>query len=538
MPPTDDDDKLLIRCPECRQRFKVQQDFLNRMVECGVCQHRFQIREDVIVRIRKFYPGEKRSYGLGRFQRIPFAPTLDEKLSASEAFDQNSAVNYFAPAPPQRIIAGFIGVLLILLVGLLMIFGTGHGGPLDGVDLTRKLVMCGFAGLLGFLLLLYANPNTRFAAAIFGGGFAIALVSLPFFIPDPLRPNESLDAVQLTSPEEAAAEPEATADELILKAMRERIGIRPLEQELERIASSDSPTSAYGLFLVGLQESNRIAVRDYMFRVTSADPSSHIYPRDDGKYLFVLSGLDMNLERLASLAAPLGSVRLIVPELQVAEILINNDVFIESPTEKLIDRAHPEFYELNLRELKSIDIQRIQRAATRIAEAEPRMLRADITTRLRELLEEAGVNFHGTVARALITWDVDRTGAAQLASQTVVRLKQQGYTPAVDLVSLAIEQPSDDLFPVMVALWQTNSLMWESHCIRIGPGIEASLLDAFETADASHKQSAARILAKVGGERSATTLRNAREKANREFEVIIDQALEQIAARIATQTAD
>jgi len=529
--PSDDDEKLLIRCPGCGQRFKVQQDFRNRMVECGVCEHRFHIREDVIVRIKKFYPGEKRHHGLSRFQRIPHAQSLSEPMTASAVYEQAAPAPYFTPAPPQRIIAGFIGVSVIIIVALLLIFGGDHGGPLDGVERIRKLIMAGFAGVVGFVLLLYANPNTRRAAALFGGAFASALVALPFFISDGFTNIGEVEDVQALTQMDAPDETELDPEQVILNAMRERIGIRPLDQEIERLATTGSSAKAYGLFLVGLQESNRIAVRDYMFRVTSADPSSHIYPRDENIYLFVLTGLEMNIERLAAIAGPLGTVRLIEPELSIVEIVVDNDIFIESPSEKLINRDAPEFYELNLRELKSIDIQRIERAVGRLAEAKPRMLRADITKRLRELMDESGVTFHGTIARALGSWDEDSSGAAELATRTAVSLQQRGATPDAELIALAIEQPSDELIPVVLDLWRGSTLTWESYCVKVGPLIEEAMLEEFKSAKGSKKHSAARILSHVGGASSEEALNQALEGADRELTVIISQALENIAKR-------
>ena len=62
-----DDSLLLIRCPTCGQRFKVGEDLRERTVECGGCESRFRINDEVIVRGRKFYPGERKDPGFNRF---------------------------------------------------------------------------------------------------------------------------------------------------------------------------------------------------------------------------------------------------------------------------------------------------------------------------------------------------------------------------------------------------------------------------------------------------------------------------------------
>ena len=67
-----DDDLLLIRCPSCGQRFKVEEDLRERTVECGGCEHRFRINDEVIVRGKRFYPGERKDPRLNRFHRVPF----------------------------------------------------------------------------------------------------------------------------------------------------------------------------------------------------------------------------------------------------------------------------------------------------------------------------------------------------------------------------------------------------------------------------------------------------------------------------------
>lgn len=527
-----DEEKLLIRCPACRQRFKVGHEFQNRMVECGVCENRFRINDEVIIRIRKFYPGENRHHGLSRFQRVSYSQSINQPLSASDLVAPPKPAAAYQPLPPQRIIAGLIGVALMAMVAILMIFGVEHGGPLDGVPLANKLIMAGFAAFLGIGLLLYANPNTRIKAGMIGIALAGGLLAIPFFIKGEspvidVAATTETDTEIREFAEEAPPDPQA----ILIRRLQEQVGLRPLEQEIQRLENSKSGLAAYGLFLVDLQESNRIAARDFMMRITSAAPNSHIYPRNEGEYLFVLTGLDMNIERLASMASPLGNVRRIVPELGVIEILIDNGVFIEPPSGILVDRDHPEYFELNLRELSSIDIQRIQRAVQRLAESEPRMYRVDIARRLRELLDEPGVTFHAAIARALRTWDTDMEAAARAATNAAVQLRLDGGTAPPELVSLALKHPSDELIPVIIEQWRANTLLWENFCIEAGPAIEPAMLREFDTIDHSLQQSAARILGRVGGPQSRAALEAARQTASREFEVIINRALEHIATR-------
>jgi len=166
--PNPDDLLLLIRCPSCGQRFKVGDDLRERTVECGGCEHRFRINDDVIVRGRKFYPGERNGHGLNRFQRVP--------LPGGESLRGVQPIRYSAmpepavlePASPQRIVAGAIGVAGIILMGLLLMFGASRGGLLDGMVVTDRLLMAGFASLIGVVLLVYGNPRARLKALAVG----------------------------------------------------------------------------------------------------------------------------------------------------------------------------------------------------------------------------------------------------------------------------------------------------------------------------------------------------------------------------------
>lgn len=71
--PSDTIENLSIRCPKCRQRFSMDSSLEGRMVECGACDARFRIDGDVIMRPRKFYPGERAGAELDRFRRVPIS---------------------------------------------------------------------------------------------------------------------------------------------------------------------------------------------------------------------------------------------------------------------------------------------------------------------------------------------------------------------------------------------------------------------------------------------------------------------------------
>ena len=148
---------------------------------------------------------------------------------------------------------------------------------------------------------------------------------------------------------------------------------------VERARETDP--HAVGLWLRGLREFHRLQVRDYIVRNSGADPSSHMYPRS-GDYLMVVTGVTEDLSALARLCERFGEVRRTVDELRIIEVAVTNNSFQEGPLEKLTDPANPAFYELNKRELESIDLERARRAVTRLAPVEPKLYRKDIARRI------------------------------------------------------------------------------------------------------------------------------------------------------------
>ena len=181
MPSSNPDDALLlIRCPSCGQRFKVGDDLRGRTVECGGCEHRFRINDEVIVKGKKFYPGERKNPTLNRFQRVPLAVSQPVGGPQTVRYMEPPELTSFEPVAPQRIIAGVAGVAAMVLVALLLMFGGSSGGLLDGMTTQNRLLMAGFTGLLGMVMLVYANPRARGKAIGVGLLLSAGLLALPF----------------------------------------------------------------------------------------------------------------------------------------------------------------------------------------------------------------------------------------------------------------------------------------------------------------------------------------------------------------------
>lgn len=532
--PNPNDALLLIRCPSCGQRFKVGEDLRDRTVECGGCEHRFRINDDVIVKSRKVYPGERPHDALNLFQRVPLASA--NRSIGVEPIRYGTAPDpaILEPISPQRILAGIIGATGIILMALLLMFGNSRGGMLDGMDLTRRLMMGGFAAVMGLGMLVYANPRARLKAILIGTLMSAGLMVIPFFFnTKPLDPSgmNKGDLSHGTGP--PISVPEETDAVKITNALRIRIGTHPLDLEIERLAKERSGKHAIGLWLRGMSSHHRFLVRDYMVRVAKADPVSILYPRDDGDFLMVITGTAIDVQEMSVIAAPLGMIENIYQELFVIEVKVRNENFVEGPIEKLSNREDPAFYDLNKRELESIDMSRVEKAVQRLAEAEPKIYRVDIARKLGELLGDDAAEFKPNICRALSIWSDDPTKSGATALAEVKKSIVAGKVVIPEMVTLITNAKNLGIIPILDELWYKEPQAWESHYSDLGPAAEATLLKRLPETEGTVRHSAVRILAKVGGSASLPFLKAMAEPADSELKVLIEQAQKAIATRIS-----
>ena len=534
MPHTNPDDSLLlIRCPSCGQRFKVGEDLRERTVECGGCEHRFRIEDEVIVRGRKFYPGERSSPALNRFQRVPLAGGDSSVGVQPNRFIQKADPAVLEPVSPQRIIAGIFGVAGMMAMALLLMFGASRGGVLDGMGLENRLVAAGFVSLMGILMLLYANPKGRLKALAVGVLLAAGVVAIPFFFTAGSVQLPDKNAVVKADAGPAAGQlPAEPAEDKGITALKARIGTGPLVAEIERLVAAGGAKRAVGLWIRSLNGGNRYLVQDYVVRSTGADASSHFYPRGGGDYLFVVTGVTQTLQELADVVALLGKTEKIYPELSVIEVTVQNEIFVEGKIEKLTNKEDPTFYELNKRELDSIDLERIKRAVQRLAEAEPKLYRIDITRRLIALLLDDSVDFKKNCCRALAVWS-EKPGPASEAALTVVKKILAVNEPVpVEIMDLIVNEKNLGVIPILDELWLKDSMTWETVYGNLGRPIEATLIRRMATVSGIIRYSAIRLLGRVGGADSLPVLAGVAPQNDPELKVLLEQARKAIEGRL------
>ena len=527
-----DDTLLLIRCPSCGQRFKVGDDLRGRTVECGGCEHRFRINDDVIVRGKKFYPGERKDSSLNRFQRVPLAVASTSSAIPVARYMEAPSPLTFEPISPQRIVAGIVGVAGMICMALLLMFGSHRGGILDGMATQDRLLMAGFTGLLGIVMLVYANPRSRFRAIFFGLLMSAGLLSLPFFFTVGSVPLSALELASQPPAEEIKTLEPVSGESKTISDLRELIGTRPLEDEVARLASEGSSKRVIGIWLRNLREHNRLVVRDYIHRATESDSPPHYFPRENGNFLMIVSGTKASLDEVARMAVSIGTLENIYPQISVVEVRVNNESFVEGPIEKLNDRKDPDFYSLNKRELDSIDLDRVTKAVKRLAEAEPKVYRTDISRKLIQLLGAQWVDFKGDVCKALIVWSEKPGEAGKAALKEVMDMRSRKRPIPQEMVALIVKEQITEAIPMIDELWSENPTQWEPLYSKVGPQAEAKLIGRLSTAEGALRQSVVRLLGNLGGEASLPLLEAALVGADAELRVLIEKSTASIRKRL------
>ncbi|WP_234047284.1 hypothetical protein [Luteolibacter pohnpeiensis] len=431
------------------------------------------------------------------------------------------------PVSPQRILAGFVGVGIMLITAMLLMFSTGVGEVLNGVPTATRLVIASFAVLLGVVFLVYANPKARMKGLIVGCLIGAGVMTVPFFFKEGTKqfdPNAEKVAAKPLIP---VVDPEVEAFE----KLKETIGLAPLVKEQERLDKVGEGKHAYGIWLRNLTEFNKLKVKDFLVQAAHADDSSHCYPRDHDSYLMILTGLDQSIDQIADITKTIGKVKNVYDQIDVIEVEFNDAVFSGGSLDKLIESSDPAFYDLNKRELDSIQMKRVERAVERLADVEPKIYRTDISRKLLELLADPKVQFKGTICRALMVWSEDSDQTAKVVNSTLQDMVKVSQPVPTEMVALLAQLGSVESMPQITMLWFNDPMKWELDYGKFGAAIEDQLLHEFSNTSGLNRASAVRLLAKVGSKKSLPYLEEAKKSASAELSISIDNALSAIRER-------
>lgn len=245
----------------------------------------------------------------------------------------------------------------------------------------------------------------------------------------------------------------------------------------------------------------------------------------------VLTEVEIGFDQVAVIAGKLGNVTETYPEISVIVVQVDNEQFIAGSAEKLNDKTHPAFYELNRRELQSIDLGRIQQAVERLADSDASLLRSDITQILISLLEKPNIDFHDSIARALLKWAEDPGQAAEVGLRTLKSYVAQKISPPEHLVRLVANSKNPEAIPTMVSIWETNPVLWDNELVKFGAPIESSVLEKLSSNQAPLRRATIKMLGEVGTAKIVPELRKILSEEDPEVRLLAQRAIQQIEQR-------
>ncbi len=524
--PEHDASQIQIRCPKCGQRFSVDHDLTGRMVECGACEHRFRLNDDSLVKQKKFYPGERRDPHLVQYASKPYTAFSAPSHMHTAEYAVAPPMGRFEPVPFGKVLVGIVGVAMMILTALVLILAGAQGAMLDGVTANRRMVIAGFAAIIGAIMIIYANPRAQVKAGIFAIMGALTLILLPVYFKEgsqalvrskPILDDDASNVAPLSPVDEKRGE------------LRAEVGYGPMKTAL---AEAGTKRKVIGIWMKGLQESNSEIVERYLMRMSGAGDASHLYPRNPRHYLLVLVDPQISFEEMASQCGRMGEVDQTDNELQIISVLVDNKRFAERPMNKLTEKSDGSFYEFNLMEMEGMDIRRINEALVRLSLAEPMQSRDDVIKRMIDLLPMADKEMLTNLSKALIVWSDGKDGAPEgvmkVAKEHYVSMK----TLPVETVEFLTKWPQAEIYPIMDQLWLGGPVEWEAIYAKSGAPAEDYIIKHLCEGENRQRMSAARICARVGGPKSVEALEAAMKiNADLELQTSFRNAIEAIQKR-------
>jgi hypothetical protein len=498
---------------------------MGRMVECGACENRFRLSQEFVVPTReKSYPGDLKRPGLRGAARVPLGEAGPVAFQSIQ-YESSATAADVIPLSPQRKVSIMVGVGIIVLGILIFVVGSEPEAMLQDIDQVKRFVIGVFVSVAGGGLIIWGTRQRKGGwLSALGAGVLVLVLAGSMPIRYTLEPDIVNAPVKPLPIDGGRSRVESKAKRPTAEEMETLIGYNPVKKAWinHTIADRDGRERVAALWIPGMEERFKFQIQKYLQRIleTSERPS---YLGRRGGGLFVVGGIDVDLEQVVQVVSNFGTVDDIYPEIGLITMSIDGDRFLGVSRElmdKLTDRNNQAFYVRNLQELNHIDIDRVKEAAQRLASVEPKRFWKEIAIRLTGLLaEESGTDYKGVFVEALAVWSEPGDGADLVVAQTVTVLMGEGGDIPRSMIDFLVERESATAGPLVEALWSNDPQAWESTMVDLGSESEEAAAQKLNSPERGLQFSAVNILKRVGTSASIPALRA--QKAQVEDEEVL-----------------
>jgi len=518
---------MRIQCPECSQRFDVTDDFLGKTVECGSCDGRFKVSAESIVKDKaKFYPGEKRETHLERFGRNSSegGASVDFQQAHYQP-DVNAA--RIGPPRPRRTVATIVGVSLMSLVIVIFLLTGGKEGAMRDMETMNRFILVGFTALLGGLLVIYGMVNNRRLGIILTAVFVALLLLLPILLPaNPM--NASVVPIAVDSQLGDGSRTDLSNIEKERDDYLFEIGYAPVKEALAKFPKDE----VVGIYLRNASELVSGKIRDYMYEATDKANRGIIYERGElgSESLILLLNQKRSIDEIALLCEKFGRIERIEKKLSLIDVIVERSKISQLDKYKMLDSSSLDFEFQNLQALKSFDPTERLNAVRRLAVAEPRSRRDDITQQFIKMIPESSMELQLEIINALKTWALPTAGAEPVVLEAVKQIHAQGKVDKAAMGFL-VDRKVEGCEFILGDLWDGNPAAWSEMMLQLGEGAQILLLPKLKDMDMPHLVSASEILAKTGTMDSIPLLEKVMKSKEGQSKKSLQAAIDEIKKR-------
>jgi len=447
------------------------------------------------------------------------------------------------PLAPKYLIAIGVGIFAIVIGIVIFVVAGDEDGGLQDFSTEKRWVIAGFLAILGSALVIFGNEKSRKKGVIMALSIALPLLAMPLIYPQQKQvayhsADYEYQGVSDLEEDDIPDLPEPESEALDIEAFKTKISWEKVDQMMRREIKSgmsidQAESSVYAVYVLGMSAKHKFNVRDFLMQRSAGTEAGVVYERGQSDWLFVGRGMKIPLENLAEQCLQIGVVNEVYPALRVIQVTIDPKKLVAVNLDALTDPSVDDFYFVNLSELGSIDPKRVENAIKRLIAAEPRMQRRLIRDKLLSLAKNAPSNLPQLeqIGVALQTWAIaDDSSDRLLLDSLLPSFKDLSDVPD-GVVSFGVSRKNLSILPVVIELWKSKPQEQEDNLIVLGEASEMSIVEHLLGDDVGLKQSAVRVLGKIGTTSSLPALNTLKESASVDFKKVIENSVAEITTR-------